>query len=67
MYVCYLKKLQTLKVRGSSLKSKKIADVFSKRILPAFSHLQELRVIGCEEGFDDTCMEILGTHCRDLR
>ena len=67
MYVCYLKELQTLKVRGSSLKGKKIADDFSKRILPAFSHLQELRVIGCEEGFDDTCMEILGTHCQDLR
>ena len=49
------------------MKSKKTAKAFCKNILPVFSHLQELHVFGCEEGFDDTCMEILGTHCQNLR
>ena len=51
----------------SSLYCEKIAKVFPKKIFPSFTHLQELRVIDYEKGFDDTCMEILATHCRDLR
>ena len=67
-YVCYWKGLQTLKVTGYTMNCEKIAEeVFPKKILSSFTHLQELHVIGCEVGFDDTCMEILGTYCRDLR
>ena len=57
-----------MKVTGYTLNCEKIAEeVFPKKILSSFTHLQELHVIGCEVGFDDTCMEILGTYCRDLR
>ena len=56
IYNCYLKELQALTVGGYYMKSKKTAKAFCKNILPVFSHLQELHVFVCEEGFDDTCM-----------
>ena len=44
-----------------------LANDFFYKFLPMFKHLKELDVYNCGKGFDDNSMEILGTHCQDLK